>query len=206
MASPRTRRRTPRLPPEVRREQVLDAALGLISEHGYQAASMEAIARAMGITKPVVYDAFADRGALLRALLQREENRAMEALGAVLPSDLAGDPDELLVNGITAFLHAVIANPPTWRLILMPAGETPPVVRAHVEAGRATVYEQLHVLIRWGLERRTGLGDVDAELAARMLIAVGEQAARLALTDPEHYSPERFATFASTLLQALPQA
>jgi AcrR family transcriptional regulator len=33
------------MPIEVRREQVLDAALRLISEHGYSAASMEASAR-----------------------------------------------------------------------------------------------------------------------------------------------------------------
>jgi AcrR family transcriptional regulator len=35
------------MPIEVRREQVLDAALKLISEHGYQAATMDAIARGL---------------------------------------------------------------------------------------------------------------------------------------------------------------
>ena len=39
------------MPIEVRREQVLDAALRLITEHGYGATSMEAIAREARLAK-----------------------------------------------------------------------------------------------------------------------------------------------------------
>ncbi len=48
----------PRLPPEQRREQLLDAALCLIVERGYAGVSIEAVARIAGITRPVVYDHF----------------------------------------------------------------------------------------------------------------------------------------------------
>jgi AcrR family transcriptional regulator len=204
-AQPR-RRYAPRLPPQERREQILDAALAIISRHGYAAASMEAIAREAQIAKPVVYDAFETRGELLRSLLEREEARAFATLAEVVPSAASSeDPDALLVEVITAFLHAVLANPTAWRLILMPAGETPDVVREHVEAGRETMTAQVRVLTEWGLPRRTGLATVDADLAARGLIAVGEWAARLVLIEPEAYPPERFARFVGDLLGALPR-
>jgi AcrR family transcriptional regulator len=196
------RRYAPRLPPGERREQLLDAALEVIDERGYGGATMEAVAERAGVTKPVVYDLFANRGELLRALLQREEARAFEALVAAMPKPPLdeADPDAVLAEGAVAFLRAVAANPTTWRLILLPTAGTPEVVREHVERGREMVIEQLQGLLSWGLERRGGPEGIDLELAAHSLLAVGERAAQLVLEDPEHFTPERVAAFAAGLL------
>jgi len=67
------RRYAPRMPPAQRREQLIDAALQVILEQGYGGVSIEAIARAAGVTRPVVYDHFANLGRLLYALIEREE-------------------------------------------------------------------------------------------------------------------------------------
>src|SRR5690349_15950896 len=77
----------PRLPAEQRREQLLDAALGVILEQGYSGVSIEAVARAAGVTRPVVYDHFPNLGRLLYALIEREERYAIEQLEDVVPSD-----------------------------------------------------------------------------------------------------------------------
>ena len=195
------------MPIEERREQVLDAALRLISDHGYRAASMEGIAREAGIAKPVVYEAFPGRGALLRALLEREEARAWGALAEALASPTPdATPDQLLIEGAERFLRAVTANATAWKLILLPTDETPSEVRAHVEAGRRTVLAQLRDLLDWGLPQRRGLEDIDHELAAQSLLAIGEQAARLILTDPDAHPPERWSKFAAQLFGALDRA
>jgi AcrR family transcriptional regulator len=205
MATSQRRRYAPRLPPEERRTQLLDAALALIAEHGYDGVSMEGVAREAGVTKPVVYDLFPNRGELLRALLQREEERALRELATAIPfpPPTDPDPDDVLVDGIVAFLSAVGANPTAWRLILLPTEGTPDEVREHVEQGRAGVLRQLEALIAWGIERRGGPADLDVVLAAQGLMAVGEHAARMVLTDPEHYSPERIGAEARKLLSAL---
>jgi AcrR family transcriptional regulator len=52
------RRRAAHLGPERRRPLVLDAAFALFVKRGYEGTSMEAIAAAAGVTKPVVYDCF----------------------------------------------------------------------------------------------------------------------------------------------------
>ncbi len=201
----KTRKRTyaPRLPPAERREQLLDVTLGLIGERGYEGVSMEGVARAAGVTKPVVYDSFANLDALLRALLDREEKRALADLAAAMPSDLGGDPDELAIAGFVAFLRSVAANPTTWRLILMPAEGTPAAVRDHVDAGRETIRGQLEELVGWGITRRGGPQDLDRELAAGSLVAVGEHLARLTLSRPREFTPERAGAFVRALLAAL---
>src|SRR5918994_6585818 len=74
----------PRMPPEERREQILDATLALVAEKGYESVSMEGIARVAGVTKPVVYDLFGTLADLLEALLKREEERALAQLAELM--------------------------------------------------------------------------------------------------------------------------
>jgi AcrR family transcriptional regulator len=61
-----------RLAPEVRRNQLLDSARELIVDAGTQAFTMEALARAAGVSNPLVYKYFASRTELLRELVDRE--------------------------------------------------------------------------------------------------------------------------------------
>jgi AcrR family transcriptional regulator len=193
----------PRLPPAERREQLLDAALTVIAKRGYGGVSMEAVAREAGVTKPVVYDLFSNLGELLTALLEREEQRALAQLAEVMPSEPASDPDELVVSGFIAFLSSVASSPTSWRLILMPVEGTPAVVRDRVEENRQRIAARLEELLAWGVAARGGPTALDVELAAQGLVAVGEHLARLVLTDPQRYSPERASEFARTLLGAL---
>lgn len=182
----------------------MDAALRLIAEQGYRGVTMEGVARAAGVTKPVVYDLFGSLGKLLVALNEREEERAFADLAAalpILPTDR--DPDELLAEGVVAFLRAVAANPDRWRLILLPVEGTPEVVRHHVEQGRDQVHRQLTTMVTWGLEQRGGPTDLDVELAAHMIMAIGESGARLVLTQPGRFPPERLGEFTSQLLAGL---
>src|SRR5436305_13666898 len=114
------RRYAPRMPPQQRREQLIDAALSVILQHGYGGVSIEAISRAAGVTRPVVYDHFPNLPQLLHALVEREERCALEQLAYVVPEDPAdADPLALLAAGVGRFLRAVISRPATWRIILL---------------------------------------------------------------------------------------
>src|SRR5438105_2575319 len=136
--APRTRRPyAPRLPPEQRREQLIDAALGLILEQGYSGVSIEAIARIAGVTRPVGYDHFQNLGRLLHALVEREESLALAQLEQVVPDEPGEQtPVELLAGGVRRFLEAVLDRPMTWRLILLPLDGTPAIIRDQVQANQ----------------------------------------------------------------------
>src|SRR3954447_8591280 len=53
-----------------RRERILDAAAEAFAAHGYRAASVQDIARAAGVTKPVLYDHFTSKRALFTSLME----------------------------------------------------------------------------------------------------------------------------------------
>src|SRR5438128_7131431 len=87
-SKPTPRRRAAHLGPERRRPLVLDAALPLFVEHGYPATSMDMIAEAAGVTRPVIYDCFANKEELFTALLERESGRLLENALASLPREM----------------------------------------------------------------------------------------------------------------------
>ena len=192
------------MPARERRTQLLDAALEIVAEGGFPAASMESIARVAGVTRPVVYGSYANLGLLLAALLRREQRRALRQLAEIVPAAPGGrDPDAVLVEGMGAFLDAVAAQPLTWRLILLPVEGTPALLRRQVDRRRAALLEEVRTLVHWGLAARGGPSDLDEELLARAILALGEEAGRLLLTDPDRFSRARLTDYTATLLAAL---
>jgi AcrR family transcriptional regulator len=197
------RRYAPRLPPEERREQLLDATLALIAAKGYESVSMEGIARKAGVTKPVVYDLFGSLADLLEALLEREEERALLQLAELLPQPGENaDPAKLLVDGLDAFLRAVETRPDAWRLSLMPIDAQPGIVRDTVARDRTAVAKQLASIVRWGVgELKVPISDVD--MLVETIIVLAEEAGRKHLEDPERYPRERLTKFTASLLDSV---
>jgi AcrR family transcriptional regulator len=190
------------MPIEVRREQVLDAALRLILRDGYPAATMEAVAREAQLAKPRVYTAYPGRGPLLLALLEREQERAITHLAEAMPafSDTANFDDTLL-TAATSLLNAVTAQPGPWQLLILPANGAPAEVQQHARARREFALQQLHALLEWGRHHRPELADLDLELLARTLLAAGEDAVQLILTRPEQFTAQRYGEFLRNLLR-----
>jgi AcrR family transcriptional regulator len=113
-----------------------------------------------------------------------------------------GDPDALLLAGVTAYLEAVTADPRTWRVVLLPPEGAPAELAARVDAHRRVLLRQLRALLDRGLARRGGPA-VDPDLFARGVFTLAEGAARLLLADPERWRLEQFTDFTRTLLGAL---
>jgi AcrR family transcriptional regulator len=186
-----------------RREQILDVTKRLAHERGFHEVSIDAVARAAGITRPVVYGHFGDLGGLLNALVDREGERASAQLSALLPEDLgAGDPRQILLGALRAYLEAVQADPATWRLVLMPAEGTPDLLRERFVRERAAVTDRLAAAVGPTFALGPSGASPDPELTARMLQALAEELARLSLEDPERYSVERLIEYADWALGA----
>ncbi len=191
--------------PEQRRDQLLDAALGIALDRGFHAVTIDGVARAAGVTRPVVYGLFDDRAALLTALMDRSEQRALAQLAPVLPAvpDPGDDvaPNALLVSSLTAYWTAVSQDPDTWRAVLLPPEGAPPELGDRLAAQHRVVLAALRELVTWGLEQ---VGqDLDPDLFARGVLTLAEGAARLHLQAPERFPVERFSRFAEQLLAGL---
>ena len=81
--NPAIHKRT-RLSPEIRREQLLDSAQKIISEHGLSSLTMEQVAKYARVSNPLVYKYFDTRLSMLQELLVREFNRFASELNVRL--------------------------------------------------------------------------------------------------------------------------
>jgi AcrR family transcriptional regulator len=184
-----------RLKAPARREQLLDAAKAVVAEDGFHGVSIEAVARRAGITRPIVYRHFDDLGALLEALVERETVRVLAQLRDFVPRELGGDPREGLMASLGGYLRAVESDPVTWRLMLVPPEGAPGLLGERIAAGRAAVIGQL----------AGAVASPDPELTAHALSSVADEAARLVLSDPEHYPPQRILDHARWLFFSAPR-
>jgi AcrR family transcriptional regulator len=182
------------VPAEQRRAELLDAALHLVATQGQRAVTMDAVAQRAGVTKPVVYGMFASRTELLTALLRREHQQALEQLLAILPEPFAPAPGELVAQVLAEFLHVVRAAPDRWYCIVMPMADMPPEFHDAREQARAVVLRRTEELARPLLRAMHAPEGLAPDLVAQTMVALFEMAARLVLTDPGSYSPERFIT------------
>ncbi len=172
-----------------RREQLVDVAATLAVDRGFHAVSVEAVARQAGITRAVIYQHFADLQGLLEAVVDRETSRALAQVSETTITDLSqGDPQELMLESLDAYLRAVRDHPTTWRLVLMPPESAPTTLRHRIERGRRSVLAKLEKAVRPALSTENAN---DAELTARVLSAISDEYARLVLTDPNRYPPQR---------------
>ena len=106
MASIRTRTR---LTPEARQDQLLDTARAMVIEQGLQSFTMEGLAKAAGVSAPLVYNYFPNRQDLLQALLKREYRRYVDNI--VQASGAAEDFKDLVRVAVTSnFDHQAPGN------------------------------------------------------------------------------------------------
>jgi AcrR family transcriptional regulator len=199
------RRRTPRLQPHERRRQLLDAALEVAEADGFDAVTVAAVVKRAGVTRPVLYDLFGDLDGLLLALIEREEERALAVLAEVVVDDPgARDPDAYLVTAVARLLDAVSDEPRTWRLVLLPPQGSPPALRDRIADSRAAVTARVESLLDWGLAVRGGPAGLDHPVLAHLLVAAGEDAARLVLSHPRRFTPARLTAAARGFVALVP--
>jgi AcrR family transcriptional regulator len=195
------RRRAEHLGPERRRPLVLDAALALFVERGYAGASMDAIAQAAGVTKPVVYECYPSKEELFKALLEREEKRLLEAVTAALPDQVRVEGvQDLLVNAFTALLTAAATAPDSWRVVFGSDQGSEPAVARRFRRGRQAVVGQMEKLVEPVLAE-AGVGDSErkAPLYAELLASIGEGGVRALLEPSSDWSPEELGALLANL-------
>ncbi len=104
-----------RLNATARREQLVDVAVGIFARHGYHATSMNDIAVAAGVTKPVLYQHFPSKKDLYLALLDEVGQRMLTRISKATAEALDGRSQTLA--GFTAYFHWVADDHDAFRLL-----------------------------------------------------------------------------------------
>ncbi|WP_405595855.1 TetR/AcrR family transcriptional regulator [Streptomyces sp. NBC_01410] len=106
-----------------RRRELLEAADRVVLRDGPQA-SMNAIAAEAGITKPILYRHFGDKGGLYRALAKRHTDALLDALRAAV--DAPADRRERVEATLDTYLAAIEARPQVYRFLMHPSEDHQP--------------------------------------------------------------------------------
>ena len=96
---------TPRLPAAERRRQLLDVALAAFGREGFHLTSMNELAEAAGVTKPVLYQHFGSKRELYLEVLRDVGGRMMADVGKAIAG--AGGPRQQVEAGFTAYFQWV---------------------------------------------------------------------------------------------------
>ncbi|MGH3862384.1 TetR/AcrR family transcriptional regulator [Actinokineospora sp.] len=198
------RRYAPRLPPERRRAQLLDAAFEVLARDELHELSMEAVARAAGVGKPVLYTVFRTRSDLVAALLTREREDAIKQVRETMPTDLRDlGPTAAYAATVSAFVRIVLENPTRWRLILAMPESAPREYREDLRISRAGILAEAETLARAGISLEPRLAGLDPALLAQTMLSFAEMLGRLAVTDPEIYTSDRLSQFANAFIATI---
>jgi AcrR family transcriptional regulator len=119
-----------RMTAAARRQVIADAAAVLFSERGYRGASIEAIARASGVTPPVVYEHFESKRELYRELLERHFAELREVWGEHFVGD--GLLRERVARSFDAWFAYVEVHPFAGR-VLFRYSTDPEIEAVHAE-------------------------------------------------------------------------
>lgn len=195
-------------------EQTVAAAHALFAEHGYAAVTMDGVAAAVGVTKPLLYNYFGNKEQLYLACLER----AGDGLVATVVEAVAqtNEPAEALRAGLRAFFEFVDEDRSAWAVLFdetLPAGgeiadevagyrtrlrdlvsvsmleqiapEHRDRARTEVEALSTAVMGAAESLVRWWLQNN----DMSAAEVAELLISTVEPGLRRRSAPSTPHSP-----------------
>ncbi len=104
-----------RLPAPRRRRQLLDTALAVFAERGFHPTSMNEIAEAAGVTKPVLYQHFRSKRDLYREVLADVGAHLLDEITKATAA--AAGPREQVELGFAAYFRFVAEHEPAYRVL-----------------------------------------------------------------------------------------
>ena len=169
----------------------MDCAVRVFAQRGYSAASVDEIADAAGVSKPLVYLYLESKEGLFLACLRREEQRLVAAFQDAAKD---GSTSELrLWAGLRAFFGFVADHGDSWAVLHRQAPGLGEAIAAEIARARASVLTEVHTLVREGIAVSPGpirLGESDADFVAHALVGAADSLTDWMERHPDE-SPDR---------------
>jgi AcrR family transcriptional regulator len=158
-------------------EQTLGAAHELFAERGYAAVTMDEIAEAVGVTKPLLYNYFGNKERLYIACLERSGD---SLIGTIADSvGASANPGDALGAGVRAFFSFLDTDRAAWAVLFdetLPHGGE---VFERVAAFRGQIVELVSTSLLTQLpDRRRERAKVEVEALSTALLGAAEALAR----------------------------
>ena len=176
---------TPRLPAARRRKQLLDVALRVFAERGFHPTSMNDLAEAAGVTKPVLYQHFGSKRELYLELLEDVGGRLKDEIEKATSE--ATTPREQVERGFTAYFHFVAEHQAAFQVLFGGGTRRDEEFADAVRRVEHTIAKVVADLIDADLD------DDHRMVVAHGIVGMAEGAVREWLTAPGPFDSERLA-------------
>jgi AcrR family transcriptional regulator len=188
-----------RLPAAERRQQLVETALTLFADRGMHGTSMDDIAEAAGVTKPVLYQHFRSKRALFLELLDDVGQQLLTAITNATAD--ATSPREQVERGLTAYFQFVADQHASFVLLFGDGTRRDEELASAVNNVEATIADFVAALINAGLD------DEHRKLLAHSIVGMAESASRRwvasGATEPASVAASRVANLAWAGLRAV---
>ncbi len=174
-----------RLSADARREQLLEVAIDAFAKSGYHSTSMNDVAAAAGVTKPVLYQHFDSKRALYVALLDDVGDRITNAvLEATKNTDSGKETTRL---GFIAYFTWVAEHPREFQLLFGSNDRTDVEFTAMTRKLESSLAEAIAPLITAGIDAQ------HQRTLALGLIALAIGVSQHLLAEGKRFNPETIA-------------
>lgn len=173
-----------RLPAAERRAQLLTVALELFGTAGYRDTSMNDIAAAAGVTKPVLYQHFDSKEALFEAVLEAAAGRLATLTEKALAN--AWSERQQVELGFSSIIDICVAEPPLFRVLFDENRHLEAELQERLTATRNDLAAGVAAHLQGVAD-----GNRDLQLAlGHALIGMAESALRHWFAEPGSVNPE----------------
>lgn len=167
---------TLRLPAEERRKQLLAVARQVFAGSGFHDTSMNDVAHEAGVTKPVLYQHFASKRELYKAVLLDVGDRLQTDVIAAAAD--ATTPKEQIETGLTAYLDFVEGDPAGFQVLFTGISREDDEWAAITSEVERSVAEGIADLIQID-----GMSDAHRQALARGVFGLAEGMVRYWISD-----------------------
>jgi AcrR family transcriptional regulator len=173
-----------RVPRAVREEQLLEVAESVFAMQGYQGTAIEDIARAAGVTRPVVYDHFGSKENIYVACVRRARAELERLFDEA--ASRSDDPSDRLWSGINAYLEFVERHGRAWDVLFGQGGAVTGAAGEEIVRQRFATVDRIAQLFKsFATGVTTRVDETAIQAFAHALSGSGEQLAKWWRQNPD---------------------
>jgi AcrR family transcriptional regulator len=159
--------------PKEKRQKILDAAVREFAARGYEKASTNAIVKAAGISKGILFHYFGSKRKLYLYVVEHALGVISKAVYQALP-DLSGDIVEVVIEAVAAKVRMAAVYPELYRILLEAYVDTPEELADIMENEYAVSFDAQRYVLMGMVDRSKLRDDVTPGQAVDLIIACAQ--------------------------------
>ncbi|MGW6276657.1 TetR/AcrR family transcriptional regulator [Kribbella sp. NPDC055071] len=185
-----------------REREILAAAERIFGERGYQGTSMDDVAAAVGVSKPLIYQYYGSKDGLFLACLARLRTQLLDTVSDAVMA--ARDAEDALYAGFVAWFQFLDDHPQAWSVLVDEGMLNPGAAGTTTDEVRAAFIELISAMVRMNLPPGHSADDDEIEVIAQSISGATERLAIWRSRTAHPPTPQKTAeTLKSLLWQGL---